>query len=807
MIYYLKHFFWRMGRFFSRSEWIVRLLRLPAAENGKDSAPGLVLVQIDGLAHLHLEKALRQKRMPFLRSLLEKEHYSKLAHYSGVPSNTPVVQGMLFYGVKTCVPAFSFFDKRTDKIVHLFESDCSSYVEESLQKKGPALLKGGSSYGNIFSGGAKSSHFCSTTLGWGDILKAANPITLFLTLLLNLHILIRAFFLGLVEIGLAVWDCLRGILLGKDLWNEISFIPLRVAVCILLREAVTTAAKIDLARGVKVVHVNLAGYDEEAHHRGPGSNFAYWTLQGVDAAIRDIFNSARRSVHRDYEVWVYSDHGQEETVPYVTLYKRSVHEAVKEVFEERILKDQWQMIAYEKERRYWRADLLSQKRSGVSAPPLIKDTSKEPDLRIVVAAMGPLGHIYSPIPLEREEREKMAEALVASAKIPLVMSKNEVGEIDAWTEEGKFVLPRDGPAILGLEHPTFKETAEELAELCKHEDAGSFVISGWRKNNKTVSFMIEQGAHAGPGPVETKGFALLPRGVLAGAKMKPYIRTEDLRLAAAHFLKREDIYVTGQVSDLVEKKMPRSIEDQTSRVIRLMTYNVHSCVGIDGRISTSRIAKVITQHRPDIVALQELDHTRKRTRGEHQAQSIAKELEMSFEFQAALSVKSEQYGDAILSRYPMRPIRLGHLPRFLGHKYLEPRGALWVEIDVEGKKVHVVNTHLSCWQREGVVQTAALLGPDWMGNPAREGPTILCGDFNALPSSPICRHILRVFRDAQLSLERANSFKALWTFYPLGRIDHIFITKDIKALAIEVPNTYLERISSDHLPLIAELQI
>ena len=238
-----------------------------------------------------------------------------------------------------------------------------------------------------------------------------------------------------------------------------------------------------------------------------------------------------------------------------------------------------------------------------------------------------------------------------------------------------------------------------------------------------------------------------------------------------------------------------------------MTYNVHSCTGMDGRVSPARIAQVIAYHRPDIVALQELDRARKRTGGDHQAELIAKELAMTFEFQAALSVKEEHYGDAILSRFPMRPLHLGRLPGFSNWKYYEPRGALWVEIDVDGKKIHVVNAHLSYWHREGLIQANALLGPDWMGNPACQNPMILCGDFNALPRSPICNRISRNLRDVQLSVTGRQPFKTWWTFHPVGRIDHVFVGPQIKVLGVEVPKTYLERIASDHMPLVVDLQI
>ena len=83
---------------------------------------------------------------------------------------------------------------------------------------------------------------------------------------------------------------------------------------------------------------------------------------------------------------------------------------------------------------------------------------------------------------------------------------------------------------------------------------------------------------------------------------------------------------------------------------RLLTYNVHRCVGVDRKLDVVRIAAVIAEHEPDIVCLQELDVGRARTGFVDQAQSIADQLAMTFHFHAAMRVEAEQYGDAIRAR-------------------------------------------------------------------------------------------------------------------------------------------------------------
>ena len=128
---------------------------------------------------------------------------------------------------------------------------------------------------------------------------------------------------------------------------------------------------------------------------------------------------------------------------------------------------------------------------------------------------------------------------------------------------------------------------------------------------------------------------------------------------------------------------------------RIVTYNVHRCVGNDRRLDVGRIADVLARLQPDIVALQELDVGRARTGGADQAHEIAARLKMTSHFHPAVKVEEELYGDAILTTLPERLIQAGPLP---GHPLipaLEPRGALWIEADVEGGSVQVINTHLA----------------------------------------------------------------------------------------------------------------
>ena len=238
-----------------------------------------------------------------------------------------------------------------------------------------------------------------------------------------------------------------------------------------------------------------------------------------------------------------------------------------------------------------------------------------------------------------------------------------------------------------------------------------------------------------------------------------------------------------------------------------MTYNVHRCVGCDGRLSPGRVARVIARHEPDVVALQELDVGRARTGRGDQPSLIAAELRMQYHFHPAIRVAEERYGDAVLSRLPMRLMRAGPLPRAGGRPWVERRGALWVRLDWDGRAVDCFSTHLGLGRRERLLQAEALMGPEWLGHPDRDAPALLCGDFNAWPWSAAYRRLRRGLADAWESRPPARPRGTFPSRWPFLRIDHVFLTPGWAVRDVTVPRDRLARAASDHLPLVVEVSL
>jgi endonuclease/exonuclease/phosphatase family metal-dependent hydrolase len=240
---------------------------------------------------------------------------------------------------------------------------------------------------------------------------------------------------------------------------------------------------------------------------------------------------------------------------------------------------------------------------------------------------------------------------------------------------------------------------------------------------------------------------------------------------------------------------------------RILTYNVHGCIGTDRRLDVGRIVEAIAAFEPDIVALQELDVGRARSGGVDQAHEIARGLDMACHFNAALRVEEEQYGDAILTSYPERLVKAGPLPGLIGRMQVESRGALWVAVNIDGVEVQIITAHLGLVPREQRRQAATLAGPDWLACEDCRNPAILLGDFNATGASIVYRTLAARLTDARRLARHRAGTSTFPSAFPILRIDHVFVTPDVRVTAIAAPYRPLTRIASDHLPLVMDFEL
>lgn len=232
-------------------------------------------------------------------------------------------------------------------------------------------------------------------------------------------------------------------------------------------------------------------------------------------------------------------------------------------------------------------------------------------------------------------------------------------------------------------------------------------------------------------------------------------------------------------------------------VFRVMTYNIHHGEGADGVIDLARIATVIRRERADLVALQEVDRGVERTARRDLPAELATLTGMTCVFSNNFHYQGGEYGNAVLTRFPVRTWTNTHL-RML--RAGEQRGLLQVTVSVQGRDLDFWNTHIDfrrddAERLQNVAEFKAMLARQ------RRGPLVLCGDFNDTPGSRVYQAMIGAFDDAWALAGQGDGF-TITSRQPAKRIDYVWLRKGLalKPVKAWVPET----LASDHLPLVVE---
>lgn len=787
MFFTIEKFKRKIQSIFGAKELIIRLLRLKEYSGPQDSA-GIVFIQIDGLGYRQIKAAADKGYMPFVSRIINDKQYTLKRSYSGLPSSTPSIQSALFYGARMTVPAFSYRDKMTGQRFHMFKPDSATALEERLEKTGVPLLKGGSSYGNVFAGGAEEVNFCISGMKSKRVLEKKGLLRMVLGIVLHPGVVFNIITGAVYELSAGMRELAVSIITRRRAESDFKNIPMRALVRTFLRDITVIGVLTDIKRGLPYIHINLSGYDEQAHHKGPEGALKRRYLLGIDRALKNIWKTSHGSDKRDYEVFIYSDHGQEKCLYFRDEFGMSLEEAVrsavKKMFPEDTRPHTARSGSFLKRNGLFGFTEKKDKKSG-------RTGNKDTEYGAETESAGPIGHLYLQKELLPEEKRRLALLLVKEGKIPLAAFISG-GRAYAAAEDGVFSIPGQAGRFLEKKHPFFSRVSSDLADLCAHPDSGDMILMGYRKDALSIAFTSEKGSHGGIGASETSGFMLLPR--YAAGHMPPFPDAVDLR--------NESLRIMG---GFPEAPAGRSAADPAvpKKVIRVMTYNVHSCIGRDGYISPERIARVIKSYDPDIVALQEL----KASETSHQARIIAELLSMTPHYHGLVKMKAGWHGNAVLSAYDIELMHGKYLPGIAGKRFSELRGAAWVRVNTGKIKINVFNTHMGFLPGEGIIQAKELTGPHWIGRPECTGPVILCGDFNSVFKSRAVRHIRSYLRHANDSPKINNRIRTFPSTHPFTMIDHIFVNEGITTENIFSASSGPERKASDHLPLIADLNI
>lgn len=235
--------------------------------------------------------------------------------------------------------------------------------------------------------------------------------------------------------------------------------------------------------------------------------------------------------------------------------------------------------------------------------------------------------------------------------------------------------------------------------------------------------------------------------------------------------------------------------------ITVATYNVHGCVGTDRRFDLPRVAEVIRSLHADVVALQEVGDVRGRGPAGDYAAELAHRTGMTAIYQPTMLRGERAYGNAILSRFPVQSSRSYDLT--WGRR--EPRGCIRADLLVGNWRIHVFGLHLGLARREQRAQAGMLLGADILRGAAIDWPIVVMGDFNFWFPGPIARMVRRHLIDVASVLSSAQPTYP--SRLPFLRLDRIYVDEAWRPLRARVVRTPLTELASDHLPLVASLEL
>lgn len=231
-------------------------------------------------------------------------------------------------------------------------------------------------------------------------------------------------------------------------------------------------------------------------------------------------------------------------------------------------------------------------------------------------------------------------------------------------------------------------------------------------------------------------------------------------------------------------------------MLKVMSYNIHGCIGRGGRESAREVLEVIRNSGADVVALQEVQDE------DDAERSFLKALE-GLGYETVLhgpTFRKEKgdYGNILMTRHPvMEEQRID-----ISYKNREPRGAIRARIEVEGVSVEILATHLGLGFRERRTQLGLLAEalPEWRKD-SKDAVRIGLGDFNEWMPGGRARRLLHHLLGHS---PKVATFPAV---FPLIALDRIFIRPKGALSSIWAVSDAPAGTASDHLPLMAEVEV
>ena len=303
---------------------IRRQARKHADASLSEAVPGILFLEIDGLAEPVMRRAIRDGNVPELARWLRSGSHRLEGWECDWSSQTSASQSGILHGSNEDIPAFRWFEKETGTFVVSNHPGGAAEIERRHSDGRGLLAGGGASRGNLVTGDAEHTSFTISALharptrGKDYYAYFANPYTVF-----------RTFILSMLDIGRELYAAAQQI--RRDVvprvHRGIRYSLLRAVTVVILRDIAVQTVIADAYAGRPVVYSTFVGYDEVAHHSGIERYDALDVLRGIDQAFGRIVHAAE-TADRSYHVVVLSDHGQSQGATFLSKYGTTLQEIV-----------------------------------------------------------------------------------------------------------------------------------------------------------------------------------------------------------------------------------------------------------------------------------------------------------------------------------------------------------------------------------------------------------------------------------------------------------------------------------------------
>lgn len=512
------------------------------------SRRGLLAIQIDGLSYEMLRQAMQSGYCPFLRRLLRRR-FSLRRYNCGFPGNTPAAHAALFYNARNAIPGFRWYERDTGDRINFFNPIDAGIVEARLnQSTEPALLEGGSSYANTFSGKARRAVLCYGSATDSNYVRKLRGFHILFIMLLNIVPIVRAAILSAIELLAEVYEWLFAALKHWRQRVEFFFPITRIVEGVWVQEIVTQGAMLEIVRGSPAIFVTYLSYDSNAHQRGCNRPIVLRKLVSIDRRLRRIVRLAQRRIIRTYDVYILSDHGQTPSEPFLHKYGEELEEYIQRVLNvppgapPPPLPEPASFVSL------LLRSLQPYERSVARAVPwvlrkfrqfVVRRAGTEPAAsigrgRLVVAPSGPMAHVYLP------SRTRLSDAdinsrypqliaallqhpgigIVATVQDGTLILRSRSGE--ALVTEGEFI--ERGNPLKGIEEKM--RIAMDIRRVSLHQHAGDLIVFGAYSDNFVINFEHQMSAHGGIGGQQQSAFIFYTRALRAAGRIQSL---EDIR--------------------------------------------------------------------------------------------------------------------------------------------------------------------------------------------------------------------------------------------------------------------------------------